>query len=62
MTFPLGEGAQLLKRTMHEPGVGGMGDRLRLHGGVHHHPLEILAFQRPGLVAHLLQFERGYMT
>ena len=35
---------------MHEPGVGGMGDRLRLHGGVDHHPLEILAFQRPGLV------------
>ena len=38
----LGQGDQLFDRPVHEPGVGRMGDRLGLHGGVHRHPLQIL--------------------
>ena len=43
---------QLLQRAVAQPGVGRMGDRLRLHRGVDHHPLEIAGRQRPGLVRH----------
>ena len=37
-----GELDQLLQRPVHQPGIGRMGDRLGLHGGVHRHPLQVL--------------------
>ena len=40
--FTFGQIHQLLDRAMGEPRVGRMRNRLFLHGGVHHHPLEIL--------------------
>ena len=52
---------QLLDRPVDEPRVGRMRNRLLLHGGVHHHPLEIFGLDRPGPVRHrkaLLQ-QRG---
>ena len=42
----LGQADQLLDRPVDEPGVGRMRDRLLLHGGVHHDPLEILGLDR----------------
>jgi hypothetical protein len=50
-TMVLGELDQLLQRPVHEPGIGRMGDRLGLHGGVHRHPLQVLGLERAGLVA-----------
>ena len=47
----LGKIDQLLQRPMAQPCVGRMRDRLRLHRGVDHHPLEIAGRQRPGLVS-----------
>ena len=41
---------QLLQRAMTQPGVGRVGDRLWLHRGIDHHPLEIAGRQRPHLV------------
>lgn len=38
----LGKRHQLLDRAVHEPGIGGMGDRLGLYGRVHRHTLEVL--------------------
>ena len=49
-TFAPGQDDQLLDRAVDKPGVGGMGDRFLLHGGVYHHPLEILALDRLGPV------------
>ena len=43
---------QFFQRTMAQPRIGGMGDRLGLHRGVDHHPFEITGRQRPGLVRH----------
>ena len=48
----LGEGDQLLKRPMHEPGVGRVRDRFRLYRRVDGDPLEVLALDRAGLVSH----------
>ena len=48
----LGERHQLLDRPVHEPRVGRMRDRLGLHRGVHHHPLQVLGLDRAGLVRH----------
>jgi hypothetical protein len=42
----LGEADQLLDRLVSEPGVGRMGDRLRLHRRVDGDPLEVLGRQR----------------
>jgi hypothetical protein len=42
----LGEADQLLDRLVSEPGVGRMGDRLRLHRRVDGDPLEVLRRQR----------------
>src|SRR5579883_2476262 len=47
-----GERDELHDRSMHEPRVGRMRDRLRLHRGVDHHPLEILGLDGAGLVRH----------
>src|SRR5262245_65146526 len=52
----LGQLHQLLDRAMCEPGVGRMRDRLLLDGGVHHHPLKILGFDRPGPMRHRQAF------
>jgi hypothetical protein len=52
---------QLLDRTMVEPGVGGMRNRLLLHGGVDDHPFQIPGLQRAAAVRHrkaLLQQRR----
>jgi hypothetical protein len=40
--FAFGQIDQFLDCAMREPRVGRMRDRLLLHGGVHHHPLQIL--------------------
>jgi hypothetical protein len=42
----LGEADQLLDRLVGEPGVGRMGDRLRLHGGVDDHFREVRGLGR----------------
>ena len=47
---PPGEGGQRHDRLVGEPGIGGMGHRLGLDGGVDRHPLEVLGGQGPGLV------------
>ena len=63
-TFALGQRHQLLDRPVHQPGIGRMGDRLGLNGGVHHHPLQVLGLDRPGLVGHrqaLLQQGRNLL-
>jgi len=43
---------QFFQGAMAQPRVGRMGDRFGLHGGVDHHPFEITARQRPGLMCH----------
>jgi hypothetical protein len=43
---------QLLQSPAAQPRVGRMGDRLRLYRRIDHHPFEITARQRPGLVRH----------
>ena len=48
----LGKGDQLHKRPMHQACVGRMRHRLRLHGRVDHHALEVLVLERAGLVRH----------
>ena len=57
----LGQIDQLLDCAVGEPCIGRMRDRLLLHGGVHHHALEIFALDRPRPMRHrkaLLQ-QRG---
>jgi hypothetical protein len=52
---------ELLDRPVGEPRIGRMRNRLLLHGGVHHHALEIFALDRPRPMRHrkaLLQ-QRG---
>src|SRR5262245_38323025 len=50
--FVFGQIDQLLDCAMGEPRIGRMCDRLFLHGGVHHDPLEILGLDRLRLVRH----------
>ena len=55
---------QLLDRPVGEPRIGRMRNRLLLHGGVHHHALEILGLDRPGPMRHrkaLLQQRRNLL-
>jgi hypothetical protein len=52
---------ELLDRPVGEPRISRMRNRLLLHGGVHHHALEIFALDRPRPMRHrkaLLQ-QRG---
>ena len=48
----LGKRHQLDDRPVNEPRIRRVGDGLRLHRGVDHHPLEILGLERAGLVRH----------
>jgi hypothetical protein len=50
--FVFGQIDQLFDRAVSEPRVGRMCDRLLLHGGVHHHPLEILGRDGASWVRH----------
>jgi len=59
--FAFGQIDQLFDSAVSEPRIGRMRDRFLLHGGVHHHPLEILGRDGAGSVRHrkaLLQ-QRG---
>src|SRR5262245_65027707 len=43
---------ELLDRPVGEPRIGRMRNRLLLHGGVHHHALEIFTLDRPSPMRH----------
>ena len=63
-TLAFGQIDQLLDRTVGEPGIGRMGDRLLLDGGVHHDPLKVPGLDRLRSVRHrkaLLQQRRNLL-
>ncbi len=47
-----GKRDQLDQRPMRQPGIGGVGDRFRLHRRIHRHPLEVPGRDGAGLVGH----------